>query len=378
MCGISGVVGRGWDRAQLEAMVAVQHHRGPDDRGIFEDKMGLVVRHNRLSIIDLSRAGHQPMSNIDGSLWIVFNGEVYNYLELRQELSDYPYRSLTDTEVILAAYERWGEHCVEHFVGMFEFAIWDIRRQRLFCARDRLGIKPFHYAWHQGCFLFSSEIKAILAAGYPPAPDWSVWATYLKHGYYDHSSETFFEGVRVLPPGHTLTLENNRTSIRCYWNLPALAAEPLILEDDEAAAQLMDLFKDAVRLRLRSDVPLGVNLSGGLDSACLMVTVDQLLQTNGNLQTFTASFDDARYDEQDFASQVPRYKQWIRHVQRLNEVNVWDLAWEALWHQEAPYGGIATLIDQPDSKYSRRNNFPGMRVKRDDNRFTFYFKCLYF
>ena len=342
MCGISGIVGPGWERPQLERMVTIQHHRGPDDSGVYVDgEVGLG--HNRLSIIDLSPAGHQPMSNHDGTLWIVFNGEVYNYLELRAELNDYPYRSRTDTEVILAAYERWGERCVEHFIGMFAFAIWDARCQRLFCARDRLGIKPFHYVWHNGCFLFASEIKALLAAGHPAAPNWSVWVTYLTHGYYDHSTETFFDGVCVLPPGHSLTLKDSQASVRCYWDLPALTAEPLVLDDDEAAAHLMDLFEDAVRLRLRSDVPLGVNLSGGLDSASLMITMDRLVQTEGEVQTFTASFADPRYDEQDFASEVPRHTRWARHLQRLSEAEVWDVAQEALWYQEAPYGGIGTL-----------------------------------
>ena len=344
MCGIAGIIGQSWERAQLEAMVTVQHHRGPDDSGVYVNETSTVgLGHNRLSIIDLSAAGHQPMSNHDGTLWIVFNGELYNYLELRAELSDYPYRSCTDTEVVLAAYQRWSEQCLERFIGMFAFAIWDARRRRLFCARDRLGIKPFHYAWCERKFLFASEIKAILAAGYPATPNWPVWATYLTHGYYDHSVETFFAGVYTLPPGHTLTLEDGQATVRCYWDLPVLAADPLILDDDEAAAHLMDLFEDAVRLRLRSDVPLGVNLSGGLDSASLMVTVDRLLQAQGEVQTFTASFADPRYDEQEFASGVPRHTRWARHIQRLGDTEVWDIAWEALWHQESPYGGIATL-----------------------------------
>ena len=344
MCGTSGIVGKGWEQRQLEAMVAMQHHRGPDDSGIYIDGTKTVgLGHNRLSIIDLSPAGHQPMSNHDKSLCIVFNGEIYNYLELRAELGDYPYRSRTDTEVILAAYERWGERCVEHFIGMFAFAIWDTRRQHLFCARDRLGIKPFHYTWHNGCFLFASEVKAILAAGHPAVPNLSVWATYLTHGYYDHGPKTFFAGVHTLPPGHTLTLQDGRESLHCYWDLPSLADEPLTLNDDDAAAQLLDLLEDAVRLRLRSDVPLGVNLSGGLDSASLMVIVDRLLQPEGEVQTFTASFADLRYDEQEFASEVSRHTRWARHFQRLTEAEVWDVAQEALWHQEAPYGGIATL-----------------------------------
>src|ERR1051325_5851103 len=178
MCGIAGIVGHGWDRSQLEAMIAIQHHRGPDDNGVYVDPANHVgLGHNRLSILDLSNSGHQPMCNADKSRWIVFNGEIYNYRELRAKLADYPYKSLTDTEVILAAFERWGEACVEHFIGMFAFALWDDSSQSLFCARDRLGIKPFHYAWHNGCFLFASEIKAILAAGYPASANLISWAT---------------------------------------------------------------------------------------------------------------------------------------------------------------------------------------------------------
>ncbi len=344
MCGISGIVGERWDRAQLEAMVRVQHHRGPDANGTWISADGRVgLGHNRLSIIDLSPAGNQPMANADGLLWITFNGEIYNYRELRAELTGYSFRSHSDTEVILAAYVRWGERCVERFIGMFAFAIWDMRERRLFCARDRLGIKPFHYAWHGGRFLFASEIKALLEAGLPAAPNHVTWASYLVHGYYDHTAETFFKGVQCLPAGHTLTLADGRVTQRCYWDLPALAAEPLALDDDAAAAHFLDLFDDAVRLRLRSDVPLGVNLSGGLDSASLMVTADRALEGTGKIQTFTASFDEPRYDEQDFAAQVPGTRPWVRNVECLGANAVWPIVEQAMWHQEAPFGGVATL-----------------------------------
>lgn len=344
MCGISGIIGKGWTSKQLDAMVDIQHHRGPDGRGTYISETQTVgLGHNRLSIIDLSSAGHQPMANQDGTVWIVFNGEIYNYRELRAEIGDYPYRSQSDTEVILAAYERWDEQCIEHFNGMFAFAIWNERHHRLFCARDRLGIKPFFYALLGEKFIFASEIKAILAAGYPPEHDESNWATYLTYGLYEHNETTFFRGIKSLPPAHTLTLESEKLKLQCFWDLPSLTTEPLEMNDRETALQLTDLLDDAVRLRLRSDVPLGVNLSGGLDSASLMITVDKLLKAEGEVQTFTASFADPNYDEQEFASQVSRHTQWIRQIQRLNKDDVWDLSTKALWHQEAPYGGIATL-----------------------------------
>lgn len=344
MCGISGIVGQGWIREQLDSMVASQRHRGPDDSGTYVDDSKTVgLGHNRLSIIDLSSLGHQPMSNHNGTLWIAFNGEIYNYPELRSLLNKYPYKSQTDTEVILAAYEEWGESCVERFVGMFAFAIWDSKNQKLFCARDRLGIKPFHYAWHDNCFLFASEIKAILGAGLSAEPDWATWATYLNYGYYDHSEKTFFDKVSSLPPGHSLVLKDGAIHIRCYWNLPEIASETLRLDDDDAAGRFVELFKDSLQLRLRSDVPLGVNLSGGLDSASLLVMLDQLVEEGDERQTFTASFSDPRYDEQEFASKVPLRAAWKRNVKRLSADDLWATAQEMTLSQEAPYGGVSTL-----------------------------------
>jgi asparagine synthase (glutamine-hydrolysing) len=170
-----------------------------------------------------------------------------------------------------------------------------------------------------------------------------TWADYLVHGIYDHSTDTFFSGVQSLEPGHTLKLQDGRETIRCYWDLPALSTDQLSLTDDEACEEFIGLFRDAVRLRLRSDVPLGINLSGGLDSASLMTTIDSLIPERGELKTFTAVFGDARYDEQNFAARVRGQNRWSRHLQQLNQGAVWHLASEALYHQEAPYGGIATL-----------------------------------
>lgn len=335
-------------------MTDVQRHRGPDDSGHWWDaNQPVALGHRRLSIIDLGPDGRQPMASPDGDLQLVFNGEIYNYLELRSELPDYPYRSRTDSEVILAAYRAWGEDCVERFVGMFAFALWDAQRGVLFCARDRLGIKPFHWTWHQGTFVFASEIKGILAAGVPVRPDEESWATYLVHGLYDHSDSTFFDGIRSLPPAHTMTVDvsdllavdSNPESVRIapYWDLPASTLDVTELSDSDAEDAFMGAFQDAVRLRLRSDVPLGVNLSGGLDSASLMTTVDELVEGTEALQTFTASFDDALYDEADFAAAVPHRHPWTRHLERLSPSDVWTLAAEMTWHQEAPFGGIATI-----------------------------------
>jgi asparagine synthase (glutamine-hydrolysing) len=344
MCGIAGIVGPGELRRDIAAMVAAQAHRGPDDHGIWiDDKAGVALGHNRLSIIDLSAAGRQPMTDGHG-LWLIFNGEIYNYRELYSELSGFPFRTQTDSEVILAAWRRWGERCLERFIGMFAFALWDERTRSLFCARDRLGVKPLHYAWHNGRLIFASEAKAILAAGVPAAPDMDAWAAYLVHGLYDHSERTFFSGIRTLPPGHCASFAGGRWTTRRYWEPATFAAEPLVLSDDAAADRLNELFKDSVRLRLRADVPVGVNLSGGLDSSMLVATADQLIgDGNGRMETFTLSFGDPQYDEQSFADQVPRRNEWLRHVVVIKPEECWNLLTPGLWHQEAPFGGVATV-----------------------------------
>ncbi len=346
MCGICGILAPEVRCKELEAMTAVQHHRGPDDRGVElleGDTVGLG--HNRLSIIDLSKAGHQPMSNAGGGLTIVFNGEVYNYRELKQELSGYPFRGDSDTEVVLAAYERWGENCLERFVGMFAFAIWDAEKKHLFCARDRLGVKPFHYARHGGRFLFASEIKALLAARVPAEPDRESWGFYLTHGVYELPGRTFFKEVQALPPAHAMTVAADGTQRQWrYWDLAEQAHEFLDADDDTAADEVRSLLEDSARLRLRADVPVGVMLSGGLDSAAVMTTVDRLLPEGGEIETFTGVFGDPRYDEDDFSEKVPRQARWQRNLASFPVDKVWELTDQAIWHQEAPFGGVSTLL----------------------------------
>jgi asparagine synthase (glutamine-hydrolysing) len=347
MCGIAGIVGQNWTRGQLEAMVAVQHHRGPDHSGIYINEGATVgLGHNRLSIIDLSSDGHQPMANADGSLWIVFNGEIYNYLELRAELNDYRYHSHTDTEVILAAYERWGEQCVEHFIGMFAFAIWDARQQHLWCARDRLGIKPFYYAMENGRLMFASEIKALLAAGWPTRVNERVIYDYLVHGLYEHSCETFFDGAYALEPGHTLVWNSKGIQVRHYWELSAhIASCPQPKRPPNAwCDQLEALLIDSVKLRLRSDVPLGIHLTGGLDSSALLAFLDDAMPQGGRLEAFTGVYGDNRYDEAVYSREVTRSLAVGLNQCRLDVKNFWDIAVRAQWHQEQPFGGVATLV----------------------------------
>lgn len=348
MCGIAGILGKPVFSSVLDRMTDSLTHRGPDGRGVWIDSSKEIgLGHRRLSIIDLSATGNQPMSGANGRLHIVFNGEIYNYRELRAELSSYRYHSHSDTEVILAAYERWGRDCVRRFNGMFAFALWDDERRELICARDRLGVKPFYYAQYNEQMLFGSEVKAILAAGYPAQADRAAWSRYLAYGAYEAQDGSFFLGVSALPPAHTMVVKPlGKPDIRSYWSLPEQTMEPLTLSESQAAEELRQKLDDAVALRLRSDVPVALNLSGGLDSSAVAQSFFRKMDGEQNLHIFTACFDDPRYDEDEFADRVIEGVRCVRHVARLSPAEVPDLAASAMSFQEAPFGGIGTLAYQ--------------------------------
>ena len=273
MCGIAGVVEFGGrsevDPQVLQRMCAAMIHRGPYDEGIHtEGRVGLAMR--RLSIIDVA-AGHQPLSNEDGAIWIVFNGEIYNHAALREQLlaQGHRYRTHCDTETIVHLYEEYGRDCVQHLGGMFAFAIWDSRKRRLFVARDRLGIKPLYYRLTPDLFLFGSEIKVILAhPGVEATFHRGALPEYLGFGYLS-GQETFYEGILKLMPGHTLELtEDGEINIQQYWDL-RLADEPSSHAENYYVQKYGGMLEESVSSHLMSDVPLGVFLSGGLDSSAI-------------------------------------------------------------------------------------------------------------
>ena len=345
MCGIAGIFGPGWKPEQLHAMVASQHHRGPDDRGIHINPEGTAgLGHNRLSIIDLSSAGHQPMWSHDNSAAVVFNGEIYNYIELRRELSGFPFRSRSDTEVILAAWERWGESCVEHFIGMFAFLLWDERRQQLFAARDRFGVKPLYYSTAGGTLFAASEIKALHCAGVPAAPDETAWATYLATGFHESTERTFWKDIQSLPAGHRLTWTNGELRVVRWYDLAAASG----LDFDSRSVDLVEeeylhLLLDSVRLRFRSDVRVGINLSGGLDSSTLLGLVHAIQGPDSEVTAFTFATGDPNYDETPW---VERMLDRTRHQSmlcRLSAAEVPALAVSVQKHQDEPFGGLPTL-----------------------------------
>jgi asparagine synthase (glutamine-hydrolysing) len=345
MCGIAAIAGPSWERHRLEIMTEVQQHRGPDQRKIWTDPFNFVgLGHNRLSIIDLSERGNQPMTDSNEQSWIAFNGEIYNYLELRRALPDYPYRSETDTEVILAAYERWGEACLDRLIGMFAFVLWDGRKRILFAARDRFGVKPLYYhSRRDGTIVLASEIRTLHAAGVLPQPDQRTWATYLVYGLHDHSERTFWKDISALPAGHKLTWKDGRTTTSCWYDLAdRVGPEYDRRHQREVEEEYLTLLQENMRLRFRSDVPVGVNLSGGLDSSIALGLVDRL-GGQENTTVFTYITGDPAYDEIPWVQKMLDGSSHTLVVSPLSPAEVPQLAASVQSHQSEPFGGLPTL-----------------------------------
>jgi asparagine synthase (glutamine-hydrolysing) len=342
MCGIFGIHLADRDRTidpfVLATMGEVLDHRGPDDRGLHVDR-NVALGHRRLSIIDLSPTGHQPMCNEDGSLWIVYNGEIYNYLELREQLvaRGHVFRSQSDTEVILHLYEDEGPDCVRRLNGMFAFAIWDGRQQQLYCARDRFGVKPFYYAAADGAVAFASEIKALLRTGLVSAEvDRDALADYLTFQFC-LGDKTLFRGIRKLLPGHwMLSRADGGIRVEKYWDLDYTI--DFDHTDRYFEERLRELLEDGVRIALRSDVPVGAQLSGGLDSSTVACLASSLL--GSSIQTFTGSFaDGAAYDETPYARQVAEHIGATHHEVFPVAQDFVDLMPRLIYHMDEPAGG---------------------------------------
>lgn len=358
MCGIAGVwrstPGRQEELAEcVDRMLSTLVHRGPDDGGYSGDER-VAIGNRRLSIFDLSAAGRQPFFNADGTVWLVFNGEIYNHVELRKELEgDFRFRSNTDTEVLLHAYEKWGIDCLSRFIGMFAIAIWDVRQQSLILCRDRIGIKPLYYYYDNKIFHFASEIKALFAAGIPREVNREALRDYLVDGFYDHTEYTFFQGIRQVRQGCYLVINSSGVKEERYWHL----SEKILNQpnaDTHAEDDYWNLLEDAVRLRMRADVPYAVMLSGGLDSSVLAHFASQ--NTGGRpLNVCTFRHADPRYDEGPWADLVARDRGWRHHDIVLTENHVIDLLPRALWHQEEPFGSVATFADVLLSEKARAN-----------------------
>ncbi len=338
MCGICCFT---WhDEALIQAMSDTLAHRGPNQQGSFCSE-GISLGFRRLSIIDLSEQGHQPMFNEDGSICLVFNGEIYNFRELRQELESkgHIFHSHTDSEVIIHAYEQWGLEVLQRLRGMFALGLYDLKQKSLLLARDRIGIKPLYYTWIQGKLRFASEIKAILA-------DPQVERRVNHQAMYDYlgfefvpAPETMFAGIHKLPAGHFLLLQGQELRLEQYWDLQFHPQSPQ-LSFAEAVEQMRDLLDQAVASHLVSDVPLGVFLSGGLDSSCLVALMRQHI--NGPLKTFTIGYKDKSFSELDYAQIVAEHCQTDHQVLLLDSLKP-EYVEKTLWHLDEPMTDLSTV-----------------------------------
>jgi asparagine synthase (glutamine-hydrolysing) len=339
MCGIAGIFnldGAPVDRVLLQDVIRMLAHRGPDDSGIHVEN-GIGLAHARLSILDLA-GGHQPMCNEDSSLWITFNGEIFNYLELKKDLlaRGHTFATRSDTEVILHLYEEKGEDCVQYLNGQWAFAIWDNQRRRLFLSRDRLGVRPLFYTQTGKTFLFGSEIKAIFAN---PVVSREIDFTGLDELFTYWCTippATLFRNVHELPPGHSMTVDAGGIATRPYWDLQ-FAWSPVVVDPCHEATyadQLLDLLADATKIRLRSDVPVGAYLSGGLDSTMTTALVKKV--TNAKLRTFSISFDNAEFDERGFQSEAVKFLETEHEDLRCTKNQIAEVFPEVIWHTEKP------------------------------------------
>lgn len=352
MCGIAGIVDVGGlspeDTASIGPMIAALHHRGPDDSGAFRDPFA-ALGHARLSIIDLA-TGQQPMCNEDGSIWIVFNGEIYNFPELYRALDNrgHVFKSRCDTEAIVHLYEDFGERCVDHLRGMFAFAIWDQKKRRLLLARDRVGIKPLYY-WHHGSRLaFGSEIKAILQTpGVPRRINREALHDYLTYLWVP-APKSMFDGIVKLPPGHTAMLDEHGLKVREYWDLPI--PEPFGDGEDVLRERFLAELEESVRIHLLSDVPLGAFLSGGIDSSSVVATMARM--THEPVITNSIGFMEREYDELSHADAVAaRFR--TEHHREVVRPDVVDLVGRLAWHYDEPFADSSAVPTYCVSRMAR-------------------------
>jgi asparagine synthase (glutamine-hydrolysing) len=388
MCGIAGIVrsdGGPIDIALVRKMTVVQAHRGPDGEGFFEDSgagelwsefdrarsaigrrsgcgghasaSSVALGHRRLAILDLSEAGRQPMPDSAQRYWIVYNGEVYNYIELRRMLRTrgHVFRSDSDTEVVLASYIEWGPECLRRFNGMWAFAIWDSRERTLFCARDRFGVKPLYFHWKSGNFVFASEIKAVLLApGVSRALDEQPVVDFLLSGSADHiPGHTFFAEIAQLLPAHYLIIKNGELRTCRYWDIDGAGPKRDVTGD--LIAECRELLTDAARLRLRSDVPVGGTLSGGIDSATITALVDQRLAT-GVYHVFSVQFPGHQQDESRYVSELAAQSSHVRlHMLTPRSAELVQDLPRLIWHQEEPFGDTSVYAHYRLMQLAREN-----------------------
>jgi asparagine synthase (glutamine-hydrolysing) len=377
MCGICGIYnfnGQVVNKVSLEKMNHTLVHRGPDGEGYYFEK-NIGLGHRRLSIIDLE-GGKQPMGNEDGSIQVVFNGEIYNFLELKKELKakGYRFRTRSDTETIIYGYEEWGEDFVQKLRGMFAIVLWDSRKQKLLLIRDRIGKKPLYYYLGKDRILFASEIKALLMdKSIPKEIDPIALDSYLSFGYVP-SPLSIIKSIRKLPPAHIAVCRSGDFWVQQYWHLD-MESEASPRSEEEVLEELRILFNEAVRLRLISDVPLGAFLSGGVDSSAVVASMAGLMK-NESIKTATIGFSDKRFDEIEYARVVAdQYK--TDHTEFVVKADALEVLDDIVWHLDEPFADASAIPTYYVSKMARQKVTVALSGDGGDETFAGYINRYY-
>jgi asparagine synthase (glutamine-hydrolysing) len=346
MCGIAGIFNFPRAQERIQKMLETQRERGPDALGVYSlPEKDIVLGHNRLGIIDLSTNANQPMFSHDKRYVMVFNGEIYNYIELRKELKpDFGFITHSDSEVLLCAYQKWGATMLDKLNGMFAMAIYDTITDTLFLARDRFGVKPLYYSFHGDSFIFASEIKAIHASGIiPKETNDSIWALYFANGLYDHSNDTFWRNIVQLPAGSYAIYQQHKLHITNWYKLEDKVNEIDNRSEKTVMDELLAILESSIQYRFRADVPVGICLSGGLDSSLLLALVSRVKGNDYPIHAFTFYTGDERYDELPWVNQMIPHTHAQHHACLLTADEVPSLSCKIAQRMDEPYGGIPTL-----------------------------------
>jgi asparagine synthase (glutamine-hydrolysing) len=355
MCGITGFyhfdLNKKADAVVLKKMTDVIKHRGPDGEG-YHIKDSLALGHRRLSVIDLV-TGDQPIYNDDKSMVIIFNGEIYNYIELRNELKNkgHQFHTESDTEVILKSYAEWGIECQKKFNGMWAFAIWDERNKILFLSRDRVGEKPLYYALVKDTFILGSEIKSILAFGVDKSPNIDILEIYLSLGYIP-APYTFYKNINKLEAGNYLIVDQKNVKQFKYWDVPRINESNMLSDSREVNEKFISLLKDSVKIRMRSDVPYGAFLSGGLDSSSVVALMSEA--TRQPVETFTIGFDNKAFDERKLARLVSERFHTNHHEYTVSPEAFEESLNRVLYHYDEPFGDSSAIPTGHVSRFARQ------------------------
>lgn len=367
MCGIAGILNSTKAEEQIHQMLLAQSERGPDAKGVYLlSERGMALGHNRLSIIDLSASANQPMHSHNGRYVLVFNGEIYNYIELKKELLPFfKFRTESDSEVLLCAFEHWGTGFLDKLNGMFAFAIYDTKEDILFLARDRFGVKPLYYSLIGNTLIFASEIKSIHASGLiEKESNDAIWALYFAKGLYDHSERTFWKNVFQLPAGTFAKYEENSLKISKWYSVQDKIQDIDNRDEKVILEELLYLLESSVNYRFRADVPVGICLSGGLDSSLLLALVNRVKGKDFPIHAFTFLTGDQRYDELPWVNQIIEGSNVQHHPCLLNVSEIPELARRISHRMDEPYGGIPTL---GMSKVFEKAQLLGIKVLLDGN-----------